>query len=438
MNKTAMRFLCGLVCMALTTSAQAQFGPILSGAGPVNRSMGGTGTAVAVSPAGPLLWNPAALAGLGHSELEVGAELLIPHANLTSRLPAGSLGPGFPAVDLAGSTDNQDAVFALPTIALSYRSEEFPVTFGLGIFALAGFGLDYPASTTNPLLTPPPPTGLGFGAVYSNYQALQIAPALVFEATDTFSVSFSPLLNLGMVQLDPAVFAAPDDANGDGFATYPAGTHSRTSWGAGFQIGTFYKPGPWSFGASYKSPQWFETYDFNTVNELGLPTVTNFAIDLPAIVSLGVGLEVTTDLLLAADLRYLDFNNAKGLGDAGFNPDGSLRGIGLESIFALSLGAQLRVTDSLTARLGYSWSENPIPDSQASANIASPVIIEHMLSVGTGWQVTRAFTLNASYTHAFENSIAGPVTLPAGPIPGTLVQNTASVDMINFGATVSF
>jgi hypothetical protein len=35
-------------------------------------------------------------------------------------------------------------VFALPTLGLVYRPEDAPVTFGLGVFAVAGFRIDYP------------------------------------------------------------------------------------------------------------------------------------------------------------------------------------------------------------------------------------------------------------------------------------------------------
>ena len=136
---------------------------------------------------------------------------------------------------------------------------------------MAGFGLDYAASATNPVLTPPPPAGLGFGPVSSDYQVLQIAPSAVYEVSERFSVSAGPTLNMALLRLDPGVFAAPDDANGNGFPTYPSATHGQTSWGGGFILGAYYAADIWTFGASVKSPQWFETFEFNSANELGQP-----------------------------------------------------------------------------------------------------------------------------------------------------------------------
>ena len=134
---------CLLVAWVLTiaaTPAAAQFGPMLSGAGPINRSMGGASTAAPLSASGALFWNPATLSGLESSQLDVGAELLFPHTSLSSSVPANTFGPGVPPVDLSGTTGNEDALFAMPTIALAYRPEESPFTYGLGVFAAAGFG----------------------------------------------------------------------------------------------------------------------------------------------------------------------------------------------------------------------------------------------------------------------------------------------------------
>ena len=255
---------------------------------------------------------------------------------------------------------------------------------------------------------------------------------------EQLSVSISPLLNIGMLQLDPAVIAAPDDANGDGFASYPPGMHSRNAWGAGFNLGAYYKAGDWGFGSAYKSPQWFQAYNFSTTDELGMPRTAEYNLDLPATVSVGTSYQGIDRLLLAADLRYLDFANTNGFGDSGFAPNGALRGVGYESIIAVALGAQYQLTEAMSTRIGYTWNENPIPSSQTAANVASPLTLQHMLSAGASYQVTDAFSLSLAYSHAFENSISGPIVLPTGVVPGTSIQSSTAADMIVVGATVKF
>lgn len=410
----------GLVVGLSAKPAAAQYGPLLSGTGPINRSMGGAATGSPLSASGALMWNPASLSGLNRSELDIGAELLFPYTSLTS-----SVGP------FSGTTANEDAVFPLPTIALAYRPDNSPFTYGLGMFAVAGFGLNYPASLTNPVLAPPP---AGFGTLFSQYQVLQITPALVYEVNEQLSVSISPLVNIGMAQLDPAVFAEPV-----GPGVYPVGSHSSSSWGGGFSLGAFYKAGNWDFGASYKSHQWFQTYEYNTINALGVPGTATLNLDLPSIVSVGASYKGIDRWLLAADVRYIDFSNTGAFVDSGFTPTGALQGLGMQNIFAVALGAQYQMTDALSVRAGYSWSENPIPSSQASANAASPLIIQHSLSAGASYQMTDAFSLSLAYMHSLENSITGPIVHPTfGPIPGSSITNTAAVDSLMIGATVKF
>lgn len=428
-----------LVFSVTATPAAAQFGPIISGAGAVNRSMGGASTAAPLSPGGALLWNPATLSGLEGSQIEIGAELLLPHSTLSSSVPANTFGPGVPPIDMSGSTRSEDGFFALPTMALMHRPDGSPFTCGLGIFGVSGFGLNYAGSTTNPVLTAPAPNGIGFGPIYSQYQVLQIAPALVYDVNDHLSISISPLVDLGVLQLDPAAIAAPDNANGDPYYTYPAGTHSRSAWGAGFSVGAYYKADDdWSFGSSYKSPQWFQSYSFNTTDELGQPRRDDYNLDLPAIISVGTAYKGIDRTLLAVDLRYLDFASTNGFGDSGFASNGALRGGGFQSIFALALGAQYELTDATSLRLGYSWGENPIPAGQTTANVASPVIVQHILSAGMSYKLTDALSLSVAYSHGFENSTTGPIVLPGGAVPGTAISSKASVDSFLVGAIVKF
>lgn len=427
-----------LIALSNTRSAEAQFGAMFSAAGPVNRSMAGTSMADPLSPGGALLWNPAALATLDRSQLEFGAEILLPATTLSSTIPADSLGPGFPATTLSGLSETEPAAFALPTIALSYSPETSPVTYGFGMFAVTGFGLNYAGSTTNPLLMPRPPAGLGLGPVMAQYQVLQMAPSIVLHASERLSVSASPLIDIGYLQLDPMLIAAPDDANGDTFFSYPFGTHSLNAWGAGFSIGTHYQGDFWAFGASYKSEQWFTSYKFNTADEVGVPRFGEFDLDMPAIASIGAAFQGIENFLIAADVRYIDFENTDGYDRAGFAPDGSLLGLGFKNIFAVSLGTQLTLSDALSVRGGYSFNENPIPSDQATTNAASPVIIQHMVSCGLSYQVTEDFTLTAAYVHAFKNELSGTIDLPTGTIPGSNITSTAAINMISFGATVGF
>lgn len=431
-----------IVCLVLSVQggreASAQVGPILSGAGAVNRSIGGVAVGNSTSASGSLLWNAASLSGLESSRLEASVELLFPSTTLDSTFNAGSFGPFGPPVDLVGTSNSDNSVFALPAVGLAFRPQDSATTYGLGIFSVAGFGLNYSGSQTNPLLTPPAPNGLGLGPVFSNYQVVQIAPAIVRDVSDRLSFSFSPSINIASLQADPITTSPQNDANGDGFANFSRGSNADTAWGAGFSLGTYYQGDQWSLGASYKSPQWFESFEVDSVDEIGAGGRAKFGIDLPAITSVGASRHLGHDVLLAVDVRYYDFDNARGLGDRGLTPSGAVAGLAFNSVFGVGVGMQFRLTEPLTVRVGYNWNENPIDDADSSTNTLSPLVIEHQISTGLSYQFSDAFDLSAAYLYAVENSVTGPLLLPTGPVAGTSVTNSASAHSVVFGATVRF
>lgn len=428
----------GVLLTAAPTIAQAQYGTVLSAAGPINRSFGGAAVASPLSAAGALLWNPATMSGFQRSELETGAELLFPHSTLESRFSSNSFGPGIPPVDLAGRTRSTAGAFPLPTIAMVYRPKCSDWTLGLGVFALAGFGVDYPGSNTNPLLGPRLPNGFGLGPAFSQYQVVQIAPSASFQLTERFSIAAGPTLNLAALQLDPGLFAVPDDANGDRFASYPSATHSRSTWGGGFTVGMYYRGDTWSLGSSIKSPQWFDKFRFNSFDERNRPRSIDVGLDLPMIVSAGASYNGFERWVFASDFRYLDYASTNGFGERGFTANGALRGLGWRSVFAIASGAQFRLNDAVTMRMGYSWNSNPIASSQSSVNSLTPLTLQHILSAGFSWNITPCLAFSAAYTHGFQNSVEGPLVLPTGAVAGTSVRNLASGDMLTFGFSGKF
>ena len=430
------RIVFGVSLVLLCQSAAfAQFGAQLSGIGPINRSMGGAATAAPLDTLGAFQWNPATISALPNSA-DFGVELLFPHSQLASTINAGSLGPGFPAAKLSGSNRSMSAVFPLPEIGFVFRPQDSQLTFGLGVLSVGGFASNFPGSTTNPILTPPPPRGLGLGPISTQYQLMQIVPTVSMQVTEQLSIGVSPIVNLAGFSADPGVFAAPDNASGNGFATYPSFTHGSYQWGAGFQLGAFYVTGyDWQFGASFKSTQWFQNFHDNSKDQIGAPRNVQATVDAPMIVSLGTAYTGIDRVLIAVDGRYLDYHNTRGFSQSGFGPNGAVNGLGWNSIYALSAGTQYKLTDFTSVRVGYSYGTNPVSSDNAFFNIASPLVIQHGVSVGGSHNVTANFKVSLAYAHFFENSVDGPIRSPAGAIPGTSVTSKASADSIIAGAT---
>ena len=332
-------------------------GIALSGVGPVNRAMGGAATAAPIDASGALYTNPASISGLDCSQMDIGLELLLPTENLSSSVFV-------PQRTIAGSTGGEPGVTPIPTMALVHKCQDSPWTLGLGMFGIAGFRSNYPASTTNPVLLPQPhlPGQFGgMGRVNSQAQFFQIVPTASYAITDKLSVGFAPTVTAATFSLDPLCLVPPDADEGRGALRYPSGCGTRTNWGGGFQVGAYYiTDSAWHWGFTFKSPQWFEPIRINTEDELGLPRRRVIRFDYPMIVSLGTAYSGIENWLFACDVRYFDYAHAAGFGDpAGFAPDGRVTGLGWKSIVSVHLGAQYQATERWYVRLGYRVQRQP-------------------------------------------------------------------------------
>jgi long-chain fatty acid transport protein len=191
----------------------------------------------------------------------------------------------------------------------------------------------------------------------------------------------------------------------------------------------------WHWGASLKSPAWMEEFRLFSEDANGAARVLRAKLDLPLILSVGTAYSGIDGWLFALDARYFDYKNADGFGDpAVFNGDGSLQGLGWSSVFSIAMGAQRRVTDRCDVRLGYTFNQNPIQDSESFFNIPTPLIYDHMVSAGASYALCESVILSVAYSYMLPSERVGPIVLPAiGPIPGSSVTNELDVHFVNFG-----
>ncbi|WDQ15083.1 OmpP1/FadL family transporter [Rhodopirellula sp. P2] len=416
MCKSFIRFTFLILSLSWANHAYSQ-GAYISAAGPVNRSMGGASTAAPISALSAMYWNPASISGMEHSELEVGVDLLFTDHQVTSTVGATT-----------GTTDAEPGSFPVPNFAWTHRLQDPRFTFGLGVNSVAGFKTNLPADPTNPVLAPQP---TGLGQITSEASFLQIAPVLSMAMTERLSVAAGPLITTGQVGIEPFVF---DSVNGDN--TYSSGRATSYHWGGGFQVGSYFLMSPdWQVGASYKSKAWMETFEFTGADENGLPRTLTSDIDLPSVISLGTGYTGFDQWLFAADIRYLDYANADGFGDeASYDATGKLGGLDWSSVFALAFGAQRTVGERVFLRAGYTYNQNPIRESESFFNLASPLIYEHMLSMGGSYKLNQKVAVNVGWSHYMENTRTGAVILPGiGAVPGSSVTNRMSADFLSFG-----
>lgn len=414
-----------LLLAAFPAPAGAQPGVYMPGAGAVNAGMAGVSTATPLDALGALYWNPAAVGRLGRNEASIGGAFVYPDLSVFSsrRRLDGTV--------LSGRTRSDNGFPLVPSIGVVSKLDEgSPLTFGFGLLALGGGGVNYPGDPSNPVLAPTGPFGqLVLGPTFANMQLLQLTPTVSYQVTDRLVVGVGPTVDYTVVSFDPAYFAPPNRIPGQP-NTFLSATNARPYWGGGVRAGLVYSlTDALDVGFGYTSPQWLETWRFNSRDNLGNPVQLSLKATLPAIYSWGVAWRGIDRLTLGVDLRYFDYENTDLFGTA--IRDG---GLGWDSAFAVAVGGNYQLTDRVAVRAGYQYNTNPLENTRTLFNIQSPAIIQHTISVGTTVNLTDALSMSLGYAYGFQNSITGTVA----QLPNARVSLEASSHSLLFNLQIKF
>lgn len=457
MNTPASRVAAVALALVLASlPATAQTGHVLNGVGPIDQGLSGAGMAHPQDALTALHWNPASLFAIPGKSLDFSLQVMKPTGTLSSSVETGAFGmvPNpvggmmpFPWTDLEGKTDSDAGLFPIPSVGYLHSTPGSRFAFGLSAFGVGGFGVDYALSPMdmmagqlpeNPLVSPQQADGgIGFGALSSTFMLLQVSPTVAFRLTDDLSVGFAPTFNMASLELSvfpgtaPQMFPNPIDPSGTSMlALYP---DAPAAWatGLGFQAGLHYvNPAGFSAGVSYKSRQAFQEFAFEPTT----PGAADyeFRMDYPMILSGAVAFTGIDGLLLAADVRYIDFENAPGFDKSGFGMQGQVLGFGWKSITVVALGAQYEVLPGLPVRFGYSMNGSPVEDDAAFFNTPAPAIIEQHVSGGFSYDLTEKISLGLAAQIGLANDISGawktinPANGATISIPETGITNELS------------
>jgi long-chain fatty acid transport protein len=424
--------------LATATPASATDGHFLHGVGAINSAMGGIAVARSSSILGAFYTNPAGLASFGGTRLELGFELFKPNRTVSSSMGSFS-----------GSTNSSSEFTPIPAFGWSRTLKGDRVVVGVAGVGAGGFGVDYHTDPTNPILMPRP---LGFGEVFSSFQMMKIIPAAAIRATSKLRVGIAANVDWASLAVDPMPIASPAvDPGPDGVpntaddrAFYSRATDADGAFGIGVQAGLQYTVTPaLSFGLAYVSPQRFQTFEYGAVYEnpnrpdFNAPRTIRFALDVPAVYGAGLSYTPSSRLTTGLDAKYITYASTRGFKASGFSSDGAVRGFGWENIWSVATGLELRATDRFTARAGYNYSGNPIPDDLTMFNMPAPAVVQHHATLGLGYMVASGFGVDVAYYRAFEHSISGPFQSMAGPVPSSSVTSSLSEHSFLIGITYS-
>ena len=464
-----------IVFLLFTTLTFAQTGHLMQGIGAVNMSMGGAATAQPLDISGAMHWNPATLSVFDGSILRFDIGMFKGTPTLYSSLPAGMLGLGSPSV--SGATDSELEISPMPALAFTWGKAESKSRFGVSMFGISGFGVDFPEETNSPLsptFNPGensnpilyPQAAMGFGNLNSNYMYLQVGFTWSYEISDKLSIGVQPTVNYASLELEPNPIAQPSQTLG-----YPV-SEATASYGVGGQIGIFYDTQTGlKVGASYKTPQYMNELEFdsNYLDGSSAPS-PKFTMNYPAIYSVGLGYSKGI-FDVALDYRYVDYANTEGFEASGWQiassgpgagfPTGAVNGFGWNSISIVSVGVQYKGIEKLPLRLGYTYNSNPIEDELAFFSTPATAAIANAFQAGLSYDINKSFKVDGVFHYGISDGKTGgnllnptpaidfnqdgnpdgpwdATTNPLGKIPGSEVAYDMKTWMLQFGVSYTF
>ena len=425
-------------CFLLTSPARATDGYFIQGFGAVNSSLGGAATAGNDQDViGSIYKNPATALLFADRTASVVFGDIIPDVRISS-----SAAP----VAMNGSSDS--TVNGVPYLSLmtTWKGANPDLAWLAGVVSEAGLSFHAATSSTNPIFLPQPGTAGnpfggafgGFGDVRSSLYVIRIPLGLAGRGSNGWTWGFELAPSVGRNLFTPGAFAAPS-LGANNAPVYATVNKEDVQWGFGAQGGIRYEVDKdLSMGLSLSSPTWFHTYSWNVTNGSGNPETVTFRMDRPLTAQAGINYALADGTHLVSDVGYIAYGSTAGFDQSGFRPDGSIEGLGWKDAYTFEIGIQQAVTKGITARIGYNYCSDPIPDNQTFANVGSPLHIASHLSIGGSVALAPNITMDASFTHGFSHSQTGSWYTPLGAVPGTSVTTRISGNEFAVGPTFRF
>jgi long-chain fatty acid transport protein len=364
----------GLLIAALLLSAApaaATNGMRMIGFGPVQNSMGGASVGAPLDAA-TIVTNPAGMSEFG-MRLDAAATLFMPTVTYT----VTGIGPG---ISSGNEQESDRAPSVIPTLGFIYPVND-KLSLGVGAFGVSGMGVEYPADL--------------FGSeTMTSYMNLRVAPAVSYKISDKLAVGLAANLMYAVMKWD-VMGAMGMPAREDGSA-----------FGFGATIGLTYKPiKDLTVGLAYESKSFFGDFEF----DLGAAGTEKLDFDQPQIVTVGGSYKVLENLLVAADVEWINWSDTNGEDMPEFTeetPATNPWNMDWSDQVVVKIGAEFAATKELKIRAGYNYGKMPLNEDRAFENVAFPAIAEHHITLGAGYDFG-ALTVNVGGAYSPEAKIEG-------------------------------
>lgn len=334
-----------------------------------------------------LAFNPAAITDLPGDQIQMGFTGIRPMANMKVYTPG------------LDSMRFDDALWALPT-AYYTRQLSDHYWFGLGVFSRVGLGTDYEDAES---------WAGRYNCSHAAIKSVTIAPTLAMR----FSEAFSLAVGLDISYLDFSYHTTIDLTGQRNPATRTGDVLQEISadgWGYGMNLSARYRPYDWlAFGVLWRSETALTVHGDVDFTQKGMMDPKNFGLrntnvsgtePLPASLTFGVMVKPVERLSLEFDAVWTKWSAYETLvikyGDPLFGRLSEARSTkNWRDTWRFQFGAEYALTNSIDLRAGYVYDQSPVTNDYE--DFAVPCTDRQIVTFGAGWDITPAWTVDASY-----------------------------------------
>ncbi|MBN2565565.1 MAG: outer membrane protein transport protein [Candidatus Eisenbacteria bacterium] len=395
----------------LPSAALATNGYFSHGVGMKSKGMGGVGVALPVDALSAGV-NPASSIHLG-DRFDVGLDWFRPDRG------SEISGSGAPVNAVYDANDTE--YFFVPEVGMT-KSLNDRVAFGLAVYGNGGMNTSY---TT--------PVGL-FGSTNAGVDLSQlfIVPSVAVRVSDGHALGLG--VNVAWQRFKADGLENFDDASYTSTPGKVTGNDYDSSTGFGVTVGWIGRVGcAVTMGATYRSRTFMGEFE----DYAGL-FAEEGTFDIPSSFSAGIAVTPDSRSTVAVDVSYIMYSDVNSianpllpnLGEAQLGTEDGA-GFGWEDVTVVKIGAEYDLTDAFTARVGYNYGGQPIPESETLFNILAPGVVEQHVTLGGTWRLNESMELTFAYMHAFEKTVEGEESIPmdfgGGEADLTMSQDTFGV-----------
>jgi len=409
MIKPAKLFLAimSLTAFSVPTLSWATNGYFTHGNSIAEKGMAGAGAAYS-QDALAAATNPAGMVWQG-DRYDIGAAIFSPMRKYTV---AGAPNPP-PAFSLApGTVDSDNEAFLIPQYGQNWMLDS-DSSIGVSVYGYGGMNTEYPAGGG--------PGTFGAGVAGVDLAQLFISTTYAQKISDSASWGVSGIIVY-------QTFEAKGVGSFAQFSLDPASLSNNggdSSTGFGIRLGVQGEVAPGiTLGASYQ-PE----IDMGEFDKYAGLFVGNGDFDIPSTWVLGLAWHISDSRVFVVDVQQINYTDVPAVSNS-ITPltDGSCipappagpgagagclggsagAGFGWEDMTVVKLGYEWNTDDTWTWRLGYSFGDQPIPDSEVLFNILAPGVMEDHFTFGFTRALDSDSDFNFALMYAPSVSVSGP------------------------------